>query len=126
MRVAKKVDLKEDSQNRAEDYVFKLVPAITKVSHHKGSTEGGLLLTIEGTGLTHHRDKIEITVDDVPCRVIKEANGKTSNEYVNCVTGKRDFIMNPSKVNPNNASQTLTSYIGNHGVKRRIWFKYLD
>jgi hypothetical protein len=104
--MAEKVD---DLELPNREFVFKLIPSITSVSHHRGSTEGGLLLTLYGTGLTHHRDKIEITVDDVPCRVVKEAVGKTSNEYVKCVTGKRDTIFSPSKVNPKNASQTLTS-----------------
>jgi hypothetical protein len=102
MRMAEKVD------DAGKEFVFKLIPAITSVSHHRGSTEGGLLLKIEGTGLTHHRDQIEITVDGVPCKVVKEKSGKTSNEYVNCVTGKRDFILTPPKVNPHNVSQTLS------------------
>jgi len=87
------------------------------VSHHRGSTEGGLLVSIEGTGLSYYKHKINVTIDDVPCRVVD-----ASDEEVKCVTGKRDFILNPPLKNTKNLSQTLPKYIGNHGAKRRIWF----
>ena len=46
-RTAKKVD------ESGIPFVFKLLPGIQRLSHHKGSTEGGLELTIEGSGFTY-------------------------------------------------------------------------
>ena len=76
-----------DATTRADCYTAKVLPTISSINLHDGSSEGGQLLTIDGTSLdAANVGGLYILVDGVQCNV-----QSVTEERVTCMTQYRDL-----------------------------------
>ena len=64
-------------------YPLYVTADIQSVSPHAGSTQGGTLLTVTGTGFGSNARDVEVDVNSIPCQVMSH-----NNTHIRCWTGR--------------------------------------
>jgi hypothetical protein len=88
------------------EYRLDSTPTVSAINPPRGTTAGGTVLTITGTGFSSTADENTVVIDGVACVV-----SASTDTTITCTTGARPNFVKPTLVvrsNNQNAATTLT------------------